>query len=100
MEKEQLIAKLMNATITRENFVNEDLDNYIYASLSQPPIKVIDKCGSNDELDYIVECPNCGSHVNYGNQIFMLSGHIYCDVGNCRNELISNNEYLKSKYGD
>lgn len=100
MKKEQLIAKCLNAQITNKNFIDKDLDNYIYASLSQPPIKIIDKCGSDDELDYIVECPNCGSHVKYGTSIFMLSGHLYCDKNDCRNKLINNDPYIRSKYGD
>ena len=100
MTKDQIIAKFINAKVTGENFVNKDLDNYIYASLSSPPIKIIDKCGSDDELDYIVECPVCGSHVKYGTSIFMLSGYLYCDNNNCRNNLINSNTHLKNIYGD
>ena len=81
-------AKLLNLIVTQENFVNKDTEKYLYASLSQPPIKIIDKNGSNDELDYTVECPNCGSHVNYGEHTYMLSGHIYCDTKGCRESLI------------
>lgn len=82
-------AKMLNAAIMEDNFVDEDLDEYIYASLSQPPIKIIDKNGSDDELDYTVKCPNCGSYVNYGKQIFMLSGHNYCDNEGCREKLVN-----------
>lgn len=81
-------AKLLNLIVTQENFVNKDTEKYLYASLSQPPIKIIDKNGSNDELDYTVECPNCGSHVNYGEHTYVLSGHIYCDIKGCRESLI------------
>ena len=81
-------AKLLNLIVTQENFVNKDTEKYLYASLSQPPIKIIDKNGSNDELDYTVECPNCGSHVNYGEHTYMISGHIYCDTKGCRENLI------------
>ena len=81
-------AKLLNLMLTKEKFVDKNTDEYIYASLSQPPIKIIDKNGSNDELDYTVECPNCGSHVNYGEHTYMLSGHIYCDTKGCRESLI------------
>lgn len=81
-------AKLLNLIVTQENFVNKDTEEYLYASLSQPPIKIIDKNGSDDELDYIVECPNCGSHVNYGEHTYMISGHIYCDTKGCRENLI------------
>lgn len=84
MIKEQIMAKGLNKIITGDKFENRDLDNYIYASLSQPPIKIIDKNNSIDEMDYIVECPNCKRHVNYGNEIFMVSGHIYCSDDNCR----------------
>lgn len=87
MKKEQYYAKCLNATVMGQKFENKDLDEYLYASLSQPPIKIIDKCGSDDELDYIVECPTCGSHVNYGNSIFMLSGHLYCAKEGCRDKL-------------
>ena len=87
MKVEQAIAKALNHSITQKKFVDRDLDNYIYASLSQPPIKIIDKCNSKDEMDYIVECPNCGSHIKYGTSTFMLSGHIYCDTNGCREKL-------------
>lgn len=100
MRKDQVIAKYINSQVTDKNFVNKDLDNYIYASLSQPPLKIIDKCGSDDELDFIVECPNCGSHVKYGTSTFMLSGHIYCDSKDCRDRLINNDPHLRSIYGD
>lgn len=95
MNQKDVIAKLLNATITQDNFVDKDLDNYIYASLSQPPIKIINKNGSNDELDYTVECPNCGANVNYGDDIFMLGGHIYCSTKNCREKLINSSSYFE-----
>ena len=81
-------AKLLNLIVTQKNFVNKDTEEYLYASLSQPPIKIISKNGSNDELDYIVECPNCGSHINYGEHTYMYKGHIYCDAKGCRQSLI------------
>lgn len=93
------IAQALNYSITGENFVYEDANKYIYASLSQPPIKIIDKNNSDDELDYTVECPNCGKHVNYGTQLYMLSGHLYCENDGCREKLIEENDYLKEKYG-
>lgn len=91
-------AKLLNAMVTGKNFEDKDIDNYIYASLSAPPIKIIDKCNSEDELDFMVECPNCGKHVNYGNDIFMLSGKLYCSSEGCRENLINKDHYLRSKY--
>lgn len=87
MRTNNLYAKALNAMVTGDNFTNKNLDNYLYASLSQPPIKIIDKCGSDDELDYIVECPTCGSHVKYGTSMYMLSGHMYCDKQGCREKL-------------
>lgn len=86
--KRKNVAKILNFMITRDKFVNKDEDKYIYASLSQPPIKIIDKNNSDDELDFTVECPNCKSHVNYGKNIFMLSGHIYCSKEGCRDKLM------------
>ena len=81
------MAKVLNFAVTGDKFVNKDTDNYIYASLSQPPIRIIDKNDSDDELDYTVECPNCGCYVNYGNQTFMRSGHIYCNNKGCLEKL-------------
>jgi len=88
-------AKMLNKAVMGNKFVDEDTNEYLYASLSQPPIKIIDKNGSNDELDYTVECPHCHSHVNYGKETYMIGGHIYCGRGNCREEVT--NAYLKSK---
>lgn len=84
---EQLFKKNLNKQIMQGRFVDKDINEYIYASLSQPPIKIIDKNGSDDELDYTVECPNCGRQVNYGKETFMLSGHIYCSNNGCRDKL-------------
>lgn len=44
---------------------------------------------SNDEMNYTVKCPNCGEEVNYGKEIFMISGHIYCVNEGCREKLLS-----------
>lgn len=95
MNKENLYAKILNASITGKNFVNKNLDNYIYASLSQPPIKIIDKRDSIDELDYLVECPNCHSVVCYGTDIFMYCGHICCSNNGCREEVVNAYESRK-----
>ena len=91
---DQILAKQLNQQVTDNNFIDKDLNDYLYASLSQPPIKIIDKCGSDDELDYIVECPNCKKHVNYGTSIFMISGHLYCENDGCRESLIDKHECL------
>lgn len=87
MRTEQIVAKLLNASITGNEFVNEDINDYIYASLSQPPLKIINKNDNNDVMDYTVECSNCGCYVNYGNQIYMRSGYIYCDNKGCLDKL-------------
>lgn len=79
--------KLLNRAVTGSKFIDKNKDEYIYASLSQPPIKIVSKNGSNDELDYTVECPNCHRHVNYGHEIFMVSGHLYCSSNKCRDEV-------------
>ena len=88
--KKNILAKGLNALVTENKFDDKPLDKYIYASLSQPPIKILDKRNSEDELDYIVECPNCHSAVCYGTDIFMYSGHIYCSNKGCREEVVSN----------
>lgn len=94
MNKERLFAKYLNAVVMQDKFENKDLDNYIYASLSQPPIKILDKRNSDDELDYIVECPNCHSAVCYGTDTFMYSGHIYCSNKGCREKVVKEYEKL------
>lgn len=92
-------AKMLNAMLTGKDFENRDVEEYIYASLTQPPIKIIDKCDSDDEMEYIVECPNCKSHIKYGEHTYMLSGHIYCDTEGCRESLVNKDLYLREKYG-
>lgn len=87
MKKVDLIAKIINKDLTGDKFVDRDLDNYIYTSLTQPPIKIIDKNESDDELDFTVECPSCHRPVNYGTEIFMVSGHIYCTDENCKKKV-------------
>jgi endogenous inhibitor of DNA gyrase (YacG/DUF329 family) len=99
MIKDRVIGKCLNAMTMGKDFVNKNLDEYLYASLSQPPIKIIDKNGSNDELDYTVECPNCHKHVNYGTGIYMLNGYLYCSK-ECRERLLNENEDLRNKYGE
>lgn len=88
-------AMLWNLICRGEKFEFKDPDKYLYASLSQPPIKIINKNNSEDELDFTVECPNCRKHVNYGKEIFMISGHIYCSNKNCREKLIKKLEEKK-----
>ena len=84
---DELFGKFLNKLVMGDKFEDKDLDNYLYCSLSQPPIKIISKNNSDDELDYTVECPTCGAHVNYGEDTFMLSGHIYCSTDGCREKL-------------
>ena len=82
-------ARLLNILV-RKKIEDKDTDNYLYASLSQPPIKILDKRGSDDELDFIVECPNCHSAVCYGTDTFMFHGYIYCSNEGCRDEVVNN----------
>lgn len=83
-----LLAKQLNAIITGKDFIDRPINDYIYVSLTHLPIKIIDKKGSEDELDYMVECPYCHNVVCYGSDIFMNSGKIYCS--NCREEFYKN----------
>lgn len=85
-KRTRLQGAALNQMVTGQKFKNPD--EWLYSSLSQPPIKVIDKNGSDDELDWTVECPNCGAHKNYGEHIFMNSGHNYCDADGCREKLM------------
>lgn len=89
------MAKVLNKLITGNSFEDKSTDDYIYASLSQPPIKILDKRNSDDELNYIVECPNCHSAVCYGTDTFMYSGHIYCSNKGCREQVVE--KYDNSK---
>lgn len=89
-------ARILNALIRRKIEIDKDTDNYLYASLSQPPIKILDKRNSNDVLDYIVECPNCHSAVCYGTDTFMYSGYIYCSNEGCRDEVVKKYESRKN----
>lgn len=82
-------AKFLNFLVTGDNFQNKSTDDYIYASLSQPPIKILSKNNSDDIFEYTVECPNCHRAVCYGEDIYMISGHIYCSNENCRETLCS-----------
>ena len=43
-------AKLLNLIVTQEKFVNKNTDEYIYASLSQPPIKIVNKTYINIKI--------------------------------------------------
>ncbi len=73
----------LNKMVTRKYSEWKDPDDYIYASISQPPIKVVNKFHTDDEMEWDVECPNCNKVVNYGEHIFMESGQIYCDSEGC-----------------
>lgn len=86
-KREQEIAKSLNKMIMGDRFEDKDIDNYIYASLSQPPLEVVDKHNSNNIFDWDVVCPTCYAVVNYGHEIFMLSGHHYCIHEGCREKL-------------
>ena len=43
-------AKLLNLIVAQENFVNKNTEEYLYASLSQPPIKIVDKNNSDESI--------------------------------------------------
>lgn len=81
-------AKALNKVVTEEDFVDEDTNDYIYASLSQPPLLITNKNNSTNEFDFTVKCPTCGCEINYGHEIFMLSGHHYCINEGCREKLL------------
>lgn len=89
---QRIVAKAINTGIRDAG--DEYLDNYkdpdewLYASLSQPPIRVVDKHGSDDDLNWDVECPNCKAIVNYGKNIFMIGGYLYCSTDGCREKLL------------
>ena len=72
----------LNKMVMGKDFEWKDPDDYIYASLSQPPVKVVKKIG-DDEMDWDVECPNCHKAVNYGRHIFMEAGQLFCDSEGC-----------------
>lgn len=90
-DKQRLFGKALNVMITGKN-QEYSLDEYVFASLTSKPLKIIDKHNSDDELDYDVECSNCGAIVNYGEHIFMRSGRIYCDTKGCL-------DLFEAKYG-
>lgn len=50
--------------------------NLIYASLTQPPLEVIED--QDDLMEVIVRCPNCGQPTPFG-LTRMISGYIGCD---------------------
>lgn len=88
MLKERIKAKELNKLLMKEKFVDKDIDEWLYASLTQPPVQVVDKCGSDDELKWLVFCPNCGEVVNYGTNTYMVSGYIYCGSEGCKESLL------------
>lgn len=65
-KREREFSKALNKVVVGTDFQEENTNKYLYASLSQPPIKVIDTKNSDDEFEWIVECPNCKNHVCYG----------------------------------
>lgn len=82
----RLLCGMLNQAVTGRKCQGPD-GMELYASISQPPIKVIDKHDTDDEMEWTVECPNCGAHKKYGTQVFMISGRIYCDANGCREKL-------------
>ena len=86
---------ILNKAVMGKKFTKKDPDDYIYASLTQPPVKVINRNGTDDEMDWTVECPNCHRHVNFGHQLFMCAGRFYCDDEKCRKDVVT--RYAKEK---
>lgn len=84
--------------------VNEDSTKdpheYIYNSLSHPPLKVVDKRGTDDEHKWIVECPNCGEEIIYGTQTAMVHGYTYCLSDGCKDNLLRRLEQIRSENAD
>lgn len=93
-QRERILFMSLNQKI-RGKVEDKNPNDYLYASLSQPPIEVVDKHNSDDELLWDVKCPNCGKIVNYGEETAMSSGHIYCFSDGCRESLMKK---LKGKY--
>lgn len=50
----RLLARMLNQAVTGRKFHGPD-GMELYASISQPPIKVIDKHGTDDEMEWTVE---------------------------------------------
>lgn len=84
---ERKLYKEINRLVTEDQFEDRDTNEYIYASISQPPIKVLDRHKSSDELKWTVECPTCKSPVNYGTELFMYKGYHYCNNKGCEQKL-------------
>lgn len=78
----------LNHSVRGDRYEWKNPNDWLHASLSQPPIRVLNKHDTDDELAWDVECPNCGSKVNFGKQIFMISGHLYCSTKGCREKLL------------
>ena len=89
MKRNEKIFKSLNRYVLKNDFLDKSMDEYLYASISQPPIRIISRNDSDNELEYTVECPNCGNNVNYGRHTYMLSGYIYCDNKGCKDSLMS-----------
>lgn len=81
---EEIELKLLNKLVERENFIDLPTEDYFYASLSQPPIRIVNRMKSDDELDWIVECPNCHENTKFADTC-MCHGKIYCDY--CRDKI-------------
>lgn len=86
-KQDRLKNMALNAFVRHDKFKYADPDDYIFASLSQPPIRVLDKHGTDDEFKWTVECPNCKRAVIYGDEIFMVSGHLYCSDEKCKEQV-------------
>lgn len=85
----------LNHSVRGYRYEWKNPNDWLHVSLSQPPIRVLNKHDTDDELAWDVECPNCGSKVNFGKQIFMISGRLYCSTKGCREKLLKEAKYGK-----
>ena len=47
----EVIGKNINKLVTKDKFIDKPLEQYLYASLSQPPIRILDKKDSLDGVN-------------------------------------------------
>lgn len=87
-----LYDRLMNRAIVKriagDKFQSRNPNEYLYPSLTQPPVKVLQHNGTDNELEWTVECPNCHQPAVYGTHLFMISGECYCAAPGCRQKLV------------
>ena len=90
--KDRLVNQILYMKVSGEAEVKNPND-YIFSSLTNPPLKVVNRHGTDDEMEWDVECPNCNKIVNYGEGTAMVSGHVYCFTEGCRESLMKKLEH-------